>query len=243
MSEMNGYKRKMQVLDHDCDWNRRMTAGALLRMAQQIATEQCDSIGMDQAFYQRSHAVFLLARAALRFIRVPECGEILTLETMPELAHRATYKRGTRVLDEAGELVALVDSRWILVNTDTKRILRQPPGSFQSLPFAQKVPFELPQEIQTPEQTESCGTLFAAYSLCDENGHVNNTRYADAAADALPQECLKKQSVLEFAIRYHRELPAGERAELTRGKLSDGRWYVKGERDGKPCFESLLKLG
>lgn len=243
MSEVKGYTRQMLVLDHECDWNRKMTAGALLRMAQQIAIEQCDHVGMNKEFYLENHAVFLLARAAFRFERVPDCGELLTLETLPELSHRATYKRITRVKDQEGKQVALIDSRWILVNTDTKRILRQPPEGFQNLPFAQEIPFELDQTIPVPEELESCGTLFASYSMCDENGHVNNTRYADAAADALPQECLREKSILEFAIRYHRELPAGEQEELVRGKLPDGRWYVRGMRDGKPGFECLLKLG
>ena len=65
MAEIEFYTEQFRVMDCDCDMNHRLTPGAFLRMAQQISTDQCESIGMNDEFYRQNHAVFLLAKLAL----------------------------------------------------------------------------------------------------------------------------------------------------------------------------------
>ena len=148
MDRKEFYTEQFRVTDCDCDMNRRLTAGAFLRMAQQISTDQCVRLGMDDAFYRENHAVFLLAKLALQVERTPQNGEVLTLTTMPEQPRRAVYKRVTEARDEKGERVALLDSRWVLVDTDTRHILRRAPAAFDAFPFAEQVPFALDVSIR-----------------------------------------------------------------------------------------------
>lgn len=242
MKPIEHFTETFRVMNHDCDWNNRLTAGALLRMGQQIATDNCTDFGMDEAFYEKNGVVFLLARTALRFDRTPQAGEVLTFTTMPEDAKRAIYKRVTVVKDEKGEQVAMIDSRWVLVSRENWRILRHAPEAMQNLPFAETVTQELPMDILVPEELEEWGNLRAEYSRCDQNGHMNNTHYADAAADALPQELLRRKTIREMVIRYHKELPAGETALVQRGHSDENHWYVLGMRDDKKCFEAGIVL-
>ena len=243
MAQTEFYTEPFRVTDCDCDMNRRLTPGAFLRMAQQISTDQCVGQGMDDAFYRENHAVFLLAKLALQVERMPENGEVLTLTTMPEQPRRAVYKRVTEARDEKGARVALLDSRWVLVDTDTRHILRRAPEAFNAFPFAQEVPFTLDVTVRKPEEVQPAGSVRATYSRCDSNGHMNNTRYADAAADALPLEVLRTGAVKSLVIAYHNELPAGESSALVRGRNGDGSWYVAGQRaDGKPCFEAVFTV-
>lgn len=243
MAETKFYTEQFRVMDCDCDMNHRLTAGAFLRLAQQISTDQCESIGMNDNFYRQNHAVFLLAKQALQVDRVPRGGEVLTLVTMPEQCKRAVFKRVTEARDEKGERVALLDSRWVLVDTDTRRILRRPPQAFEAFHFEDEVPFTLDVAIRKPAETAPAGRVTATYSRCDTNGHMNNTRYADAAADVLPLEVLARSAVKSLVISYHNELPAGQSAELVLGRDENGGWYVAGQReDGKPCFEAVLTV-
>ena len=243
MAETVFFTEQFRVMDCDCDMNHRLTPGAFLRMAQQISTDQCESIGMNDDFYRENHAVFLLAKLALQMDRVPRGGEVLTLVTMPEQCKRAVFKRVTEARDEKGERVALLDSRWVLVDTGTRRILRRPPQAFEIGCFEEEVSFTLDVSIQKHEEEAPAGQVTATYSRCDTNGHMNNTRYADAAADALPMEVLANGAVKRLVISYHNELPAGQSAELVRGRTGDGSWYVAGQReDGRPCFEAVLTV-
>ncbi len=243
MAETQFYTEKFRVMDCDCDMNHRLTPGAFLRMAQQISTDQCDSIGMNDDFYRENHAVFLLAKLALQVDRMPRGGEVLTLVTMPEQCKRAVFRRVTEARDEQGGRVALLDSRWVLVDTGTRRILRRPPQAFEIGDFKDEVPFTLDVTIRKPDETAPAGRVTATYSRCDTNGHMNNTRYADAAADALPLEVFRTGAVKSLVISYHNELPAGQSASLVRGRTESGGWYVAGQReDGRPCFEAVLAV-
>lgn len=242
MEQAKTFTETFRVFDFECDMNRKLMPGGLLRITQQISTDHCDALGLTAGFYAREHAVFLLAKLACSWSRVPLIGEALTLVTLPEVAKRAVYKRVTRVLDESGAQIGLVDSRWVLVDTDTHRILRRPPEAFAALPFDQEVPFALDMSIPKPVQLENAGTACASYTLCDTNFHLNNTHYADLACNALPVEELRRAAVTGLVLNYHSEVPLGETFALQRGKLSDNTWYVAGQRQGKCCFEARLTL-
>lgn len=240
--DQSTYIEQFKVNDCDGDWNRNLMPAAFLRMAQQIATDHCSLLGMDEKFYAREKAAFLLASITMEFQRIPKVGEILTITTYPECMKRARYKRVTIARDEQGKQVAIADSSWILVDTESKRILRHAPEEFQKLPFAQTVDYALEDKMSAPENLEECGVIKAVYSQCDQNKHLNNTHYADAAVDLIPLECLKSHSVHKLMIRYHNELPAGEKASAMRGKIDENQWYIKAEREGKCCFEAKLQL-
>lgn len=242
MPEEKNFTETFRVFDFECDMNRKLLPGGALRISQQISTDHCDRLGLTADFYRANHAVFLLAKLACEFRRVPVIGEVLTLVTLPETAKRAVYKRVTRILDETGAEIGLVDSRWVLVDTGTHRILRRPPEAFAALPFEEAVPFALEMEIPKPTCLEPAGTALAAYTLCDTNRHLNNTHYADIACNALPLEELERRAVRGITLNYHSEVPAGETFELERGRLSTDTWYVAGQRQGKRCFEAKLTL-
>lgn len=239
MQDLTTYTQTFRVKDTECDLNGYLMPGAFLRMVQQLSTDHCEAIGMDQAFYEKNQAVFLMAKMALRWEKVPRCGDTLTLTTMPENCKRATYKRVTTVRDATGNLLGLTDSRWVLVDTQTRRIIRRPSQTFQELPFGTEVPYELGMNIERPQELEQVGQTAAYYTFCDTNGHLNNTRYADIACDALPLEQLRKEPVTQLCISYHNEVPAGEHFQVQRGQVDTG-WYVSGTRDGKCCFEAQL---
>lgn len=242
MQEQKNFTETFRVFDFECDMNRKLLPGGALRISQQISTDHCDALGLTTEFYQANHAVFLLAKLASEFSRVPLIGETLTLVTLPETAKRAVYKRVTRILDAGGAEIGLVDSRWVLVDTETHRILRRPPEAFAALPFDEEVPLALDMSIPKPETLEPAGTAQAAYTLCDTNRHLNNTHYADVACNALPLGEVSRRAVRGITLNYHNEVPAGETFELERGRLGESVWYVAGQRQGKRCFEAKLIL-
>lgn len=98
----------------------------LLRYVEQISTMHARHFGMDDKFFEDHGVAFLVGKQALRFSRVPRRGETLTLCSRSEKAFRGSIKRVTTLTDEAGQEVAMVDSRWIMSSLENGHILRQP---------------------------------------------------------------------------------------------------------------------
>ena len=120
----------------------------------------------------------MLAKLALHIERLPRVDEELTLLTQPENCKRAVNKRITHFYDASGAEAAVMDSRWVLIDTEKRIILRKHPEQFNDQ-WAADVPFELPIKLPriAPEDCEVLGEQQAVYSRCDMNGHLNNTRY------------------------------------------------------------------
>lgn len=235
------YSQTAVVNSVDCDLARRMTPGALLRRCQQISVDQCTLLGLTNEYYKQEHVAFLLAKIACRWIRPIHLDEEITLCTRPEAVKRAVYKRVTEITDAAGREVALVDSRWVLVDTETRHILRRPTPAIAAAPFAETIDRELPFTLPRPESAEPLGQQRAVYSLCDQNGHINNTRYIDLACDALPLEALSDTPVTYLCANYHNEIPAGQTFDTERARL-DGGWYFACSQPQKRCFEAFLQF-
>lgn len=235
MEEWSTYTETYTVSDTDADINGWLKPAALLRYAGQLATAQSCSLGMDNAFFRSIQRAYLLGKQSLEFRRVPRKDEKLVLTTIPERSRRGANKRLTIVKDAAGEEVALVDSRWIVVDTSTNRIVRHP-EELTERHWNEEVQGELPQTMPKARELASGGVCRASYSLCDINGHLNNTFYLDLACDVLPLEELRAHPVRRASVRYHREVPLGESMELLYGR-AEGGWYVQGRRAEQTAFE------
>ena len=219
-----------------------LSASALLRTTQQIATDHCDSLGLSGAFLAEHGVAFLLAKMGVELTRDIHLGEILSVTTHPCMPRHAFYNRYTDFRDSDGHVVARVDARWVLVDIHTRHILRNPPEELV-FPFDNWVDQEQRLALSRPTTLEPAGDACAVYSRVDVNGHLNNTYYGDILCDALPTEVWLAAGGFRRAVLFYRqELPLGNRMELLRGRMEDGGWYVEGVLGDKRCFEGSIQF-
>ena len=97
-------------------------------------------------------------------------------------------------------------------------------------------------EMEIPVEEVLVGEEAARYSRCDQNRHLNNTRYADLICDHLPLERLEAGPVRELTISYHREAPLGCTLGLYAWEEEPGRYYFLGKNGEQSCFEAAVKF-
>lgn len=233
------YQKEITVNQFECDFQNRMKLSSILRQVEQVSMDNCTAIGVDAAMYERTHTAFLLGKLTMEIYDTVTVGDRILLDTSAALPIRAVYHRYTS-LSRGGTEVVGVDTRWMLVNTQTRRILRHPPEEFQ-LPFLEKPAKELDFTLQKMTSGRPVETVKAEYSRVDINGHLNNAEYADIILNALPEEALREKSVRKLTIYYHNELPMGGEMRLLREETETG-FLFQGIRvsDEKPCFEAGL---
>ena len=125
------YEDTAVVENADADCHSLLKASALLRYVEQISSMHARKFGMDDKFFEDHGVAFLVGKQALRFNRVPRRGETLTLCSRSEKALRGSIKRVTTLTDEAGQEVAMVDSRWIMSSLENGHILRSRAGRWR----------------------------------------------------------------------------------------------------------------
>ncbi len=238
------YEKDIRVTFGECDAFGRMTPGSALRRFQEIATEQCERLGFDNAFYQRTGTAFLLAKLSLLVLaRMPHLGEAVTVHTQAYGMRRAVYHRVTALHAQNGDKLCEADSRWVLVDVEARRILRKPLEEFTAYFNGEPDAAGMhPMEMPKPGELLPLGELCAGYSVCDRNGHVNNTRYVDMMCDHLPLEKLKQAPPRQVLACYHNEIPLGGSFSLQSALLEDGGFYFAARRGESRDFEGLVRF-
>lgn len=236
------FEKNIIVSQYECDFQNRMKPSAIMRQVQQVSTDHCDALGITAQVYEETHTAFLLAKLSLEVYKDIRVGEAVKLVTRPALPVRAVYNRYTGLYDEDGALAAAMDSRWILIDTRTRRILRRPPEGID-WPFIAPVTQEHSLTMEKPDDLESVGTVKVTYSRVDQNRHLNNTEYADIICDCLPIEHFQNGSVKKLVLSYHHEARFGEELTLYRAALTDAPgYYLCGMLGEQNCFEANIRF-
>ena len=99
-------------------------------------------------------------------------------------------------------------------------------------------------KLRLPQDMAQADRRKLRYSDTDLNGHVNNTRYADFACDALEMEKLGPRRFLsEMQIGYLAECRPGEELRLLTGREGDVCFAQGMDESGKSRFEASLIFG
>ena len=133
-------------------------------------------------------------------------------------------------------------SGWVLANLESRKIMRL--ADIQELAGTgggELCKTRTLNKLRAPKDLKLLERRKMHYSDTDVNGHVNNTRYADFACDAVELDRLpENQFLTEMQIGYLAECRPGEILDLEAGSL-DGGCYVHGlDQNGKARFETAM---
>ena len=230
------YELSTRVRFAYCDMYNRMTVSYMLKEAQQVSMEHCQVLGIGHETLRREGQVFILARLKVDICRAPVGGETIRIVTQPHAPVRCVYPRFTRFYGADGTQLAQIDSRWVLVNLGTLRLLTSVPETMREL-FA---PYDGVLSPIRPAQAEGwreAASREVTYAVTDVNRHMNNAAYADWAYDCLSEDLASGRAVKAFSILYHHEARLGERIRLKQAETG-ASFRMDGYRGDTLCFES-----
>lgn len=239
------YEYKTKIDTRDVDGRSRCRPSALLGYLQEAATLAAESRGFGREVLMTNYGAFwMLARLWFRLDRPLRWGEELTIHTWHRGGKGASmyrdfdlYVDGTHV----GEAVSV----WVLVRLEDRKMLRLS----QISELADTGGGERNKDIQLsklrlPEGMTLAERRLMHYSDTDINGHVNNTRYADFACDAIRADLLAETAfVASMQLGYTAECHPGEVIDLLAAR-EDDCFFIHGiDETGKSRFDVQLFLG
>ncbi len=218
----------------DVGFDRLLTPTAQLRMQQEVGEKHFAEGGLGFDRLAAIGLAFLALQNNARILRRPAAGEKIVVKTWSHSVKGMKYFRCYRFETEDGEL--LIDSMavFVLVDVQTHRLLR--PSDF---------PFEIahtpdephtcppPPRLREASEAQDVGEHRVTVSQLDFNGHLNNTRYADIAFDALPTEAVT--NCAGFSILFAHEARLHDRLKLSLLDTEDA-WLVSARNGDEICF-------
>lgn len=235
----NGYFRQEELVFWDCGPDQRARVAALLSRLGSFAGYDYDARGLTHDVLWAGREVFLLSRAALKIHDCPRAGDVLDITTWEAGPRAAHMRRNYEMKDRQGRVRVSARTDWILVDPETRKILR--PSAFTAKPLlTSERPLDCPEtrKLRLPgEGREALGTRPVRWSDLDGNGHLFSGNYGDVVWDALPEE-LQARSPREFHINYSREAVLGDELRLE-GFRDGGDYFVEGLGPRGSCFTAL----
>ncbi len=243
MSMFFEYEIRLNGLD--VDGRGQCKASALLNHLQNAATLAAEDGGFSRETLVERYGVFwMLARSWYRLSRPMGYEDKLTIRTWHRGGKGAIMYRDYDILAN-GQPVGESVSAWVLADVNSHKLVR-----LSTIPELTGTGGGTLCKTMTLAKLRQPGDLVDVerrpmrYSDSDLNGHVNNTRYADFACDAVGMENLPQDRYLaEMQIGYLAECRPGEVLTIQTSGLGDSR-FVRGVDDaGKPRFEAALYFG
>lgn len=238
------YESQYCIDGREVDHLGQCRPSALLGFLQESGSAAAASLGLSHAqMLEKYHAFWMLARIWVELEAPLRWDDTLSVRTWHRPAKGAISYRDFDLYRE-GAYVGQAVSAWVLADVESHKMLRpsvakelvdsagEGLGKTKTLSH-----LKLPEELTLTERRR------LRYSEQDINGHINNTRYADYACDALAMERLGEgEFVRTMQIGFLAECHAGEELAIWTGER-DGVSYVRGTgEDGKDRFEAAIQV-
>lgn len=227
---------------HDTDLYARMRPSAALKYMQEAANLHLNAYGPSMDELRAGGRAFILSRIRMSIHRqLPAYTPIEAQTWISNDDHGFSFNRYHRIM-AGGEVAAEAASVWALVDLGTHHPIRASEFTYN---FTGEPPLDLPlpRRIRFADDPEEIGQRRVAYSDCDYNGHINNTRYPDLLCDHLPAG--ETRPVADVVINFLGEAPLGDTLTVYRAAdpEREGRFLFRTRRaDGSTNIEAVLTL-
>ena len=225
------FKKDFEVGSYQVHPSGQISLCSLADLLQEIAWKHADSEDFGRTLLDEKQ-MWVLSRFEILVSQFPSWGDQLRLFTGGRGAARAFAFREFMVWNEQEQVIARAMSSWLLVHTETKRILKPelvlPPRLFDP----SNAPSWQPEKLQAQGEIFDTRELVVQYSDLDVYHHVNNTSYIRWVENLLAEKGIFPATI---SINYLAECKEGETVLLTLSGAG-GERFVEGRVSEKPVF-------
>lgn len=188
-----------------------LTLPSLCAFLQEAARRSAAAMGAGVERLAADGLAWVLQRLKIEVAAYPRLGESLWVTTWPRRFDRLVALRDFEVRHEGLERLAVATSRWVVVDLNTRRVVRLP-DFIRQIPVPDRRPALEIEAADLPSvaQAEVERRLHVRRSDLDNVRHVNNTRYIDWALEAVPDDCFELCWPARFEVVFRRESVYGD---------------------------------
>lgn len=201
------YEWKDRVRFSDTDGERKLSMQAILNYFQDIATFHSEDLGVGIAYLNPQHMAWFLASWQVTVFRYPDYFENVIVGTFPYRFRGSLGYRNFYLKTEAGEILAVADSIWTLMNVEEGKMALPTERMLGAYQIEEKLDMNYKgRKINVPEDMKEMPAFAVRRDHLDSNGHVNNGQFVRMAMEQLPSEV--KPS--ELRVEYKRQVRLGQ---------------------------------
>lgn len=211
------YTESVKIPLKDINNDLTVTDRGILELFENVCSHHSDMVGYGVASRGDTGFTWILMDWKVKVIRRPKYGENIWVSTWAryingELKKAYTY-RDFEVLDENGDVCIIATSKWVIINTETRRIVHIDDNIMAAYELEERSVFEEQEldKLKEPNEVEHEVEYIVKRSEVDFVSHVHNLYYIDLAYNALPENVYNLRPFNEFRISYKKEIKLGDK--------------------------------
>lgn len=219
------YQARHLVKYYECDTNKKMTLPMLVNIMIHTSGEQSHLLGVGDDFVNELGLSWVILQYELKFKRVPEFAEEVTITTQALSYNKLFCYREFKVYDSNGEECVTAKTTFALIDTEKRKMARIPEEIIApyNVEFNKKL-VRTPKPEKVGDNAESTEYRVRFLDI-DRNQHVNNSKYFEWALDSLDYDFLTSHDLDYVNIKFEKEVHYGHMitSSVSITELEDGR--------------------
>lgn len=240
---MNSYSKKVTLKYSDIGIANKLNLKSLIKYLQDAAGEHSDLAGYGISNIEKTHLAWLVLNWKVKMISHPHYNEEITIKTWARSLEKVYSYRDFEILDSNNNLVAIASSKWLLVDSNTKKIKHITEDIVNSYGLNNKAVFNvnLDEKPKVPENNSLNFTYKVQRRDIDTNHHVNNLFYIDFALETIPENIYLSNEFNNIEIFYKKEIKYGEIINCYYS-FEDNKHIVTIKSDDNSILHSIITL-
>jgi medium-chain acyl-[acyl-carrier-protein] hydrolase len=172
-----------------------------------------------------------LSRLKIEVISFPVWREKIRISTWSMGTDGLFAYRNFKVEDEDGTLLVRAASMWLMVNTETRRLVR--PGDYmRDFPLCPDRLFDDdPEKIPALKEPVFFDSAKVSFTETDMNFHMNNICYIERIINTYDFDFLMKHQISDFEINFLKEAVPGDMLKAGSETVSESEFLNNIVRD------------
>lgn len=204
-------EKSFEINYHEIDYKKRALFTTIMQYFEDGSMDQSEKLGVGFEYLKENNIAWILYKWDVQIKRYPLFGEKVIVRTMPYGCRKFYAYRRFEVVDSNGEVIAIGNSIWFLIDLNKKRLkkvtddIKKPYG----LEGLEEEPFKI-EKLKLPDKEFTYKKHFTVrYSDIDTNLHVNNVKYISWVIETIPLEVILEYTMSRLIISYEKEVNYG----------------------------------
>ncbi|WP_346856770.1 acyl-ACP thioesterase domain-containing protein [uncultured Draconibacterium sp.] len=198
------YKQHLTTKSYFVNRFGKLSTSFLFWQIQDIAWEHAELLGFGFDNLKKEQQFWVLSRLLVKIKRRPNWGEKFTVETWPVGTEGLLALRDIEFIDEKGESIIQATTSWLVLDAQTKRIIRL--DDLKDIPLnGERVLDQTAGKVKAPISEQEVTFTPALFNEIDINQHFNSGRYLERIIDSYDFDFHEKNELTEFEINFAKE--------------------------------------
>lgn len=219
------YSETFQIKSYHTDVNCRLALPKLCSFFQDIAGNHTNACGVGWEVLQDLNMFWVLSRLQIEALHFPLWREEIQIKTWSNGLDGLLAIRHFQVLDRRGDEIIKAISSWLMVNSETRRLIKAD-DFMHGFPYYNKRLFsENPSKLPGLSNPKGFRPNPVQFTETDMNRHANNASFMDRILNSYGYDFLIGHRIKKFEINFLKEAMPGNMLKVHQQALSDTSFY------------------